>query len=161
MRVAADETLTLDLIAGTIAVGGGAGVGASAAVPVVTKTTTAYIGSGATVTGRGFGSGLTVKQGVYTVTTLDTRFNGNSVEGDGHTINMGFAHGFSEGEQVTYDNGGGTRDRRPQRRQRPDAGRLLRPRRLADRGPAVADEGRPGARARRTAPASRTASSRR
>src|SRR5262249_23316071 len=79
VRVAADETLTLDLIAGTIAVGGGAGVGASAAVPVVTKTTTAYIGSGASVTGRGFGSGLTVKQGVYTVTTLDTRFNGNAV----------------------------------------------------------------------------------
>jgi hypothetical protein len=74
----------------------------------VTKTTTAYIGNGATVTGRGFGAGLTVKQGVYTVTTLDTRFNGNSVEGDGHTLNLGFAHGFGEGEQVTYDNGGGT-----------------------------------------------------
>ena len=65
VRVAADEALKLDIIAGNFAGGGSAGVGAAASVPVVTKTTTAFIGDRASVTGRGFGAGLSVKSGAY------------------------------------------------------------------------------------------------
>ena len=50
VRVSADERLTLDIIAGNISVGGTAGVGAAAAVPIITKTTTAFIGDSAHVT---------------------------------------------------------------------------------------------------------------
>ena len=106
VRVAADEMLTLNIIAGNVAVGGTAGVGVAASVPVLTKTTTAKIGSYAQVTGKGNGGGLTVETGQYTVTATDNRFNGANVSGN--TINTGIDLGFQTGDTVTYDPGDGT-----------------------------------------------------
>ncbi|MEX1357532.1 MAG: hypothetical protein WD981_02810, partial [Gaiellaceae bacterium] len=108
VRVQADEALKLDMIAGNFSGAGSAAVGAAASVPIVNKTTIAYIGDRAIVTGRGFGTGLTVKSGAYQVTTIDTRFDpADAVEGGG-VLNLGFQHGFEEGQEVVYDNGGGT-----------------------------------------------------
>ncbi|HEV8463176.1 MAG TPA: hypothetical protein VGQ38_20990, partial [Gaiellaceae bacterium] len=107
VRVAADETLTLDAIAGNLSGGGTAAVGASVAVPVVTKNTHAYIGNFAEVNGAG-GSALPVKTGNYSVSTVDTRFDGaTAVAGD--QIDLG-ADGerLKDGQAVIYDNGGGT-----------------------------------------------------
>jgi hypothetical protein len=98
--------LTLNIIAGNVAVGGTAGVGVAASVPVLTKTTTAKIGSYAQVTGKGNGGGLTVETGQYTVTPTDNRFNGANVSGN--TINTGIDLGFQTGDAVTYDPGAGT-----------------------------------------------------
>ena len=63
VRIAANEKLDLDLVAGNISGSGTAAVGAAASVPVITKTTTAYIGDHARVTGKGGGGGLSVKTG--------------------------------------------------------------------------------------------------
>ncbi len=106
VRIAADERLDLDIIAGNISAAGSAAVGAAAAVPVITKETHAWIGDGATVIGKG-GSALEVKNGQYTVATQDTRFNGGTAVVDSETLDVGFAHGFSDGQQVVYDRGGG------------------------------------------------------
>ncbi len=107
VRIAADEALDIDLIAGNVSGGGAAAVGAGAAVPVITKTTTAYIGDFAQVTGKGGGvAGVAVKAGAFDLSQTDTRFNGANVAGN--TIDLGHAHGFEGGEQVMYDNGGGT-----------------------------------------------------
>ena len=111
MRVSADETLKLDMIAGNVAVGGAAGVGVAAVVPVITKHTNATIDHDARVTGKGNGGGLTVKTGAYTVTATDTRFNGAGVSGN--TIDTGIDLGFQTGDTVTYDNGRRHDDRRP------------------------------------------------
>jgi len=126
--VSADEAMNLFVIAGNISVGGTAAIGAGVAVPVVTKTTTAAIGSSATVTGLGIGSHIThgsINDGTFTTTGTDTRFDPRGilggyptappqpnpvqqgVEADGMTINLGFTHHFSEGQQVVYDAGGG------------------------------------------------------
>ncbi|MES1246633.1 MAG: hypothetical protein ABUS54_03040, partial [Actinomycetota bacterium] len=108
VRVGADEMLTLNVIAGNIAVGGAAGVGVAAAVPVIFKTTIGRIGSYAQVNGKGNNSdgGLTVNTGQYTVTPTDTRFDGSGVSGN--TINTGIDLGFQTGDSVTYDPGDGT-----------------------------------------------------
>ena len=106
MRVAADESLTLSLIAGNVSVGGSAGIGVAAVVPVLTKNTNAEIGDYAQVTGKGNGSGVTVETGQYTVTADDTRFNGANVSGD--TIDTGQDLGFQTGDTVTYDPGDGS-----------------------------------------------------
>ncbi|MGH2998311.1 MAG: beta strand repeat-containing protein, partial [Gaiellaceae bacterium] len=106
VRVAADEGLTLNIIAGNVSVGGSAGIGAAAAVPVLTKNTNAEIGAYAQVTGKGNGAGLTVETGEYTLTPQDTRFNGANVAGG--TIDTGTDLGFKTGDTVTYDPGDGT-----------------------------------------------------
>ncbi|MFL6035275.1 MAG: beta strand repeat-containing protein, partial [Gaiellaceae bacterium] len=72
VRVAADESLTLNVIAGNISGGGTAAVGAAVSVPVVTKETHSWIGNFAQVNGNG-GSSLPVKTGEYSVTPVDTR----------------------------------------------------------------------------------------
>jgi hypothetical protein len=108
VRVAADEKLKLDIIAGNFAAGGSAGVGAAASVPIVTKTTIAFIGDRASVTGRGYGAGLSVKSGSYEVTTLDIRFDATDSHVDAFTLELGYEHGFGPDQEVIYDNGGGT-----------------------------------------------------
>ena len=109
VRVAADETLSLNSIAGNISASGTAAVGAAVAVPVVTKNTDAYIGNYAQVNGSG-GLTLPVKTGQYSVTTQDTRFDptASGVISGGDTINLGFDHNFKDGQEIRYDNGGGS-----------------------------------------------------
>ncbi|HTZ07417.1 MAG TPA: hypothetical protein VMB53_16900, partial [Gaiellaceae bacterium] len=107
-RVAANEALVLSVIAGNLSGSGSAAVGAAGAVPVVNKTTTASVGDGATVNALGGGSGLSVNTGAFDVTLTDTRFApSTAIEGDGKTIDLGYTHGFKNGQQVLYDNGGG------------------------------------------------------
>jgi len=107
VRVASDEKLKLDVIAGNISGGGTAAVGASVAVPIVHKETHAFIGTDARVNAKGL-SGVDVKTGGYTVTSVDTRFKPSAVQGDGATIDLNYTHNFSDGQELLYDNGGGT-----------------------------------------------------
>ncbi len=108
-RVNAADTTKLNLIAGNISASGSAAIGGAAAIPIVTKTTQAYINDYSEVSADGGGSGLDVSTGTFDVTTVDTRFTGGAVEGGtGETLDLGYKHGFSEGQQVVYDNGGGT-----------------------------------------------------
>jgi mucin-19 len=88
-------------------VSGTASVGAAVAVPVVIKSTTAWIGTDADVTALGQGDGLLVRTGSFTVTTTDPRFDPKTAV-TGNTIELGYHHGFVGGELVTYYAGGGT-----------------------------------------------------
>ena len=105
VRIAALEQNDLSLIAGNLSISGSASVGAAVSVPIVTKTTEAFIGDNATVNGRGNGTGLAVSTGAFTVTIQDTRFDPNAagtITG-GDTINLGYNHGFQTGDLVdTY-----------------------------------------------------------
>src|SRR6185503_573591 len=99
VRVAADEKLKLDVIAGNLSGGGTAAVGAAVAVPIITKDTHAFIGSGAHVNAKGL-TGVDVKTGGYTVTSIDTRFKPSAVQGDGTTIDLNYTHNFSEDQEL-------------------------------------------------------------
>ncbi|MDH5205429.1 MAG: hypothetical protein OEW36_07175, partial [Hylemonella sp.] len=81
---AASDT-EMDLIAGSVGIGGTAGVGVAAAVSVVTKTTQAYIGSGAHVTGLGQESTLSglgrFGDASFQVDTGSANFAGVNAEG--------------------------------------------------------------------------------
>ncbi len=105
VRVAADEMLTLDVIAGNISASGTAAVGAAVAVPVTTKDTHAWIGNFARVSAKG-DSALTVATGSYTVTPRDLAFAPWDITG-GTTIHLANPHGFVNGDQVQYDKGYG------------------------------------------------------
>ncbi|GAB3043216.1 hypothetical protein GCM10027052_26710 [Parafrigoribacterium mesophilum] len=107
VRVAADDRLRLNVIAGNISGGGTAAVGAAVAVPVIAKHTRSYLGAFALVVGLGNGTPLTVATGGYTVTTQDTRFDASVALEGGGVINLGFAHGFADGDEVIYDSGYG------------------------------------------------------
>jgi len=63
---AADDT-EIDIIAGNISGAGTASIGASAAVPVINKTTEAFIGSTGRVTGEGKKRALDVNTGTFTI----------------------------------------------------------------------------------------------
>ena len=117
VNVAANEALTLDVIAGNISGAGDVAVGAAGAVPVINKTTKGWIGDGAVVTGLGQGSGTSVNTGAFGVEPVDPRFNPEeAIEGE-EIINLAadmtaeekahYSDGFTEGEAVRYDNGGG------------------------------------------------------
>src|SRR5690606_41740140 len=70
-----DALPIFDMIAGSLAVSGTVSVGAAAAVPVVTKTTSAFIGDNSIVQGLGqLGSGIRVSTGGFLVDAVDTRF---------------------------------------------------------------------------------------
>ncbi|MGU3647355.1 hypothetical protein ACLBXX_20565, partial [Microbacterium sp. C23T] len=107
VRVAASDRLRLNVIAGNISGGGTAAVGAAVAVPVVTKSTRSFIGAFSRVIGLGNGAALDVVTGGYTVTTQDTRFDPSVALEGGGVINLGFAHGFQNGDEVIYDSGYG------------------------------------------------------
>ncbi|MCK9258828.1 MAG: leukotoxin LktA family filamentous adhesin [Azoarcus sp.] len=66
--VSADDDNEIDMIAGNGAFGGSAGVGASAAVAVLTKTTIARVGTGATVDALGKAAGVTIADGSFATT---------------------------------------------------------------------------------------------
>ncbi|MBX3093015.1 MAG: hypothetical protein KF680_00510, partial [Cryobacterium sp.] len=109
VRVAALAQLELDVIAGNIAVGGVVGVGAAAAVPVVIRSTTSFIGDNSIVVALGMlGSGIRVHTGGFEVVAIDTRFTpATAIQGDGVTIELGYEHGLRDGQTVLYDAGGG------------------------------------------------------
>ncbi|MFN2609691.1 MAG: hypothetical protein ABR507_02275, partial [Actinomycetota bacterium] len=109
VRVSSDETLKLDVVAGNLSVGGAAGVGAAASVPVIKKETHSWVGDNSTVIGKGGGSGATVNSGSYSVSLIDPRFDpaGGAIV-DGSTLDLGYEHGFTDGQKVIYDAGGGT-----------------------------------------------------
>ena len=118
--VSADESLTLTVVAGNIAISGTASVGAGAAVPIITKVTSATIGDLGRVTALATPAQIghdTVNTGGFNTTANDLRFNPRGptpgdnrpqgLGGDGTTFTMPFNHGFSTGQQVLYDAGGG------------------------------------------------------
>ncbi len=118
--VSADESLTLTVVAGNIAISGTASVGAGAAVPIITKVTSATIGDLARVTALATPAQIghdTVNAGGFTTSANDLRFNPRGptpgdnrpqgLGGDGTTFTMPFNHGFATGQQVLYDAGGG------------------------------------------------------
>ena len=106
--VTADETMTLNVIAGNISGGGTAAVGAAVSVPVVTKETHAWIGNYAKVDAAGNGSPITVGTGSYTVASKDTRFDPAFDVSGGDTINFHYTGNLKVGDEVRYDAGGGT-----------------------------------------------------
>ncbi len=107
-RITANEVLTMDLIAGSIAIGGAAGVGVGAAVPVLTKTTRAFIGDLSVVTALALTDGVLGTLGGFDISYIDTRFDPQfALDADGYTIDLGYAHGIDDGEVVTYFSGGG------------------------------------------------------
>jgi hypothetical protein len=73
--------------AGGIGGGGAAGVGAGIDVGVITKNTEAYIANASTTT---------------------SYFGPTAVNTTNNTINLGYNDGFTTGEPVVYNNGGGT-----------------------------------------------------
>ncbi|MDA8440737.1 MAG: hypothetical protein M0Z51_18020, partial [Propionibacterium sp.] len=110
--VSANDSLNLDVVAGNISASGSVAAGAAVAVPVVTKTVTALIGSGATVTADCLtGSGTDINSGGHTTTTPDLRFDPRRAVdtiGNPNSIYIpGSAAFYTEGQRVIYDNGGG------------------------------------------------------
>mgnify|MGYP001791491610 CR=1 FL=1 len=65
--VAADIQTEVDTFAGSVAAGGTAGFGASVAVPIIKKETTAEIGNNANVTAKGLGDGITARTGNFDI----------------------------------------------------------------------------------------------
>ena len=72
--VSAADNSELDLIGGSITGGGAGSVGASAAVPVIDKTTTAFIGAHSTVSGNGNGDGAVANTGLFDVAFAPDKF---------------------------------------------------------------------------------------
>ncbi|MFI5455223.1 MAG: beta strand repeat-containing protein [Isosphaerales bacterium] len=65
--VAASEATTLDLLSGNFAGSGSVSVGAAASVPVINKTTEAFIGAGAHVGALGLGSAINAENGQFAI----------------------------------------------------------------------------------------------
>jgi hypothetical protein len=113
VRIAADDRTEMDKVVATVAVGGTVGVGASATVSVVNKTTEAFIGTGAKVTGDGHGAGLAAATGSFGVSyTADpvvpkASFNASAVNTGTDTVNIGGASGLVNGDLVVYRQGQG------------------------------------------------------
>ncbi|HET7128249.1 MAG TPA: hypothetical protein VFJ93_04150, partial [Gaiellaceae bacterium] len=106
--VIADETMTLNVIAGNISGGGSAAVGAAVSVPVVSKDTHSFVGNYAKVNAAG-NSAIDVPTGTYDVHTVDMRFDPSSqLSGNTITFTALDDPGYRDGEEVFYDNGGGT-----------------------------------------------------
>ncbi|HEX4526566.1 MAG TPA: hypothetical protein VH108_07475, partial [Gaiellaceae bacterium] len=108
--VTADEAMTLNVIAGNISGGGSAAVGAAVSVPVVTKETHAWIGNYAHVNATG-NTSITVPTGTYSVHTVDMRFDPAApgvLSSNTITFSALDDPGYNDGEEVIYDNGGGT-----------------------------------------------------
>ncbi|MGI6091826.1 MAG: leukotoxin LktA family filamentous adhesin [Negativicutes bacterium] len=71
VAVIAKDDSTINLIAGSAAYGGNAGIGASVDTNVVTKNTAAYLGDYAVVEANGQGAGVDVENGTFTVSYED------------------------------------------------------------------------------------------
>jgi len=88
-RVAADEKLKMDVIAGNLAASGTAAVGGAAAVPIVTKHTNLLSAITQPSTPRGALSGLLIHSGDLAVSVIDTRFApGDVLLGDNTTLDL-------------------------------------------------------------------------
>ena len=105
------------MIAGNISGAGDVAVGAAGAVPVINKTTKAWIGNEAGSTRSATARARASNTGAFTVEPFDPRFNpAEAIEGE-EIINLAadmtpeekahYSDGFTEGEAVRYDNGGG------------------------------------------------------
>jgi hypothetical protein len=72
--VSAEDSTELDLIGGTITAGGSASLGAAAVVPVINKTTEAFIGANSSVTGLAQGDGVEAHTGTFAVAFTPDEF---------------------------------------------------------------------------------------
>ena len=134
-------------------------------IPIITKNTTAFIGNSAHVNAKGVQRGRREDRRATPSTNIDPRFKAPTAITGGNTINIGYAHGWSEDQEVLLRRRWRHRDQRPHRRRR-----LLRARRRSRRaaGPAASCRRRPTSTLRSprssaspAAPARATASSRR
>jgi hypothetical protein len=66
--IAASEATVLDLLSGNFSGSGEASVGAAATVPVIKKTTEAFVGAGANVGALGLGNGVNAENGQFAIT---------------------------------------------------------------------------------------------
>jgi hypothetical protein len=107
VTVAANERTTMNVISGNLTFSGVASIGAAAGVPIVNKTTEAYIGQNAHITAKGNASNSTVDTGLAASTTPTTFNPQTAVQPDGQSINLGFNPGFTTGEAVYYYTDGG------------------------------------------------------
>ncbi len=108
MNVAADEQTNLQVISGNLTFSGTASIGAAAAVPIITKTTEAYVGQFANITVLGSdANGITVNSGALNVTTTPTTFTPQSAI-SGNVINLPYNANLMAGQQVVYYTDGGT-----------------------------------------------------
>jgi len=113
VRIAADDVTEMDKVAATVAIGGSAGVGAAATVTVIDKTTEAFIGAGAKVTGDGNTVGLSAATGGFGVTfaaangpaTREPTSDG-AVHTDTERIDIDGGSDLATGDYVTYSKGG-------------------------------------------------------
>ena len=105
---AADDS-DMDVLSGNLAFSATAAVGVAAVVPVVTKTTEAYIGEYADVTAKGLAAGAEVNTGRFDVQRMavvsDLPFTTGSVNYDTDAINLIPGHGLITGQPVVYSNG--------------------------------------------------------
>ena len=105
--VSANEQTTMNVISGNLTFSGSASIGAAAGVPIVNKTTEAYIGQNAHITAKGNAASSTVYTGLSATTTATTFNPQTAVQADGKSINLGYNPGFSTGEAVYYYTDGG------------------------------------------------------
>ena len=77
--VSAEEKTQIDVIGGSIAAGGTAGIGGAVALPVVVKHTYAYIGNGAEVDAAANYAGIDVRTGEFNESFVDPSGDGGEV----------------------------------------------------------------------------------
>jgi len=92
----------MDLFAGGLGIAGTTAIGASAPIPIINKTTEAFIGQNAVVVGLGLGAASTVRSGGFTVTYEDPPATGAREA----TTPLTGSFSFSLNGQVTSTSGG-------------------------------------------------------
>jgi hypothetical protein len=114
VQVAANDTDNLNMLAGTITGAGGVAIGASIGIPVVIKSTNAYIGQDASVDALGQGGVVVADEGTFTESYAPTSFNPSQTtpysavtEDTSDEIDLGYDPDFTTGDEVVYDDGGG------------------------------------------------------
>jgi hypothetical protein len=117
--VSAMDDSELDIIAGNISGAGTAGFGVAAAVTVIDKTTEAFVGPTADVTGKGGGDGVIAHAGTFKISSVTDSGSedfaalpaaefipGTAIDKDLDAITIGSGHGFTTGQALVYSNGG-------------------------------------------------------
>ena len=105
--VSAEDKTAGDVISGNIAIGTAAGIGIAAGIGVINKTTEAYIGTGANVTGRG-NSAETVNTGAIVINQTGQSIVGRSVMFTTANVNLATGtitstgHGLSDLQEVIF-----------------------------------------------------------
>ncbi|MEO8133499.1 MAG: hypothetical protein ABI831_05960, partial [Betaproteobacteria bacterium] len=79
--ISASDMSHYDIISGNIGVGGSASIGAGAAVTVITKNTSAYVGTNATVSGDGVGGGTLADTGAVGIAPASDSAPAGAVKG--------------------------------------------------------------------------------